>query len=179
MSTDKENIKPKSKIPVLKEKSMLRRVKGKNERSIPEVQRDPLKTIANENVDENCCSGSTHDIAVLDTRYVTHRDNKEELDWKFEVFGGSSHKILKNVPIEEVISGSSILNGLTPDVSEPVTKKVKKSLKRPHCIGIRDSTGIVCPIATNTPVSPPLLSIESEPVNFNNRTYLLQYLQDG
>lgn len=166
MSTNKENVKPKSKIPILKEKSTFRHVKGKIESSIAEVQRDPLRTIAT--VDKNCVSGPSRDIPILDTRYVTYRDNKEELDWKFEVFGGSSYRALKNVPQEKVISGSSVKNTLTPYVSsQSVTKKVKKSLKRPHSIGIRD---IASPIATDTPVSPPLLNTETKPANFNYRT---------
>lgn len=165
MSTNKENVQPKSKIPVVKDKSTLRCVIGKNESSIAEVQRDPLRTIANENVDDNCFSGPSRDIPVRDTRYVTYRDNKGELDWKFEVFGGSSHK---DVPLEVVISGSSIRSELTSDVvSQSVTKKVKKSLKRPHSIGVRD---IESPIATCTPVSPPLLDIKTKPANLKYRT---------
>lgn len=165
-STNKENIKPTSKIPVLKSKLMLRGAIGKNESSIAEVQRDPLRTIANENVDENCVSGPSQNFPVLDTRYVTYRDNAEELDWKLQVFGGSSHRTLENVSLEEVTTGSSTGKALTPYVlSQSITKKVKKSLKRPHS-GIR---GIGNPIATGTPVSSPLLNIETKPENLNYR----------
>lgn len=167
MSTNKENVKLKSKIPVLKEIPTRRHVIDRIESSTGEVQRDPLRTIANENVDENCFPGTSRDIPVLNTRHVTHRDKKEELDWKFEVFGGSSHRTLKNVPQDHVTSGRSN-NAQTPSVlSQSVTKKVKKSLKRPHSIGIRD---MVSPIAARAPVTPPLLNIESKPANLNFRT---------
>lgn len=166
MSTDKENVKPKSKIPVLKERPTLRHVKDKIESSTAEVQRDPLRTIANENVDENCFPGTSRDNPVFYARHITYRDNNEE-SWKFGVFGGSSHRTLKNIPQEHVTSGRSN-NAQTPSVlSQSVTKRVKRSLKRPHSIGIRDN---VSPTAARTPVSPPLLKIESKPANLNFRT---------
>lgn len=167
MSTNKENVKPKTEIPVLKEKSTLRHVIDKVESSVAEVQRDPLRTLANENVDKDCFPGPNRDIPLLDTRYVTYRDKKEELDWKFEVFEGSSHTTHKNEPKEQVISGSCVKKSQTPYVPSLSVKKVKKSLKRPHSLGVRDITS---PIAAGTPLSPPLLSIEIKPANVNYRT---------
>ncbi|XP_049868210.1 G2/mitotic-specific cyclin-A-like [Pectinophora gossypiella] len=151
MSANKENIQSneKSKIPKLKERTSVRPVRKEDEalRTLM-PRRDPLRTLLNQNIENNSAGPSKGTGKALDTRYVTYRNKDEEtLDWNFEVFKDNLNKKIntqtdecENINnVENILTDSSTnaLLKLTPlYVHKPSTelstiKKVKKSLKRP------------------------------------------------
>ncbi|CAH2095256.1 unnamed protein product [Euphydryas editha] len=173
MNIEKENIrcKGKSKIPLPTE-PLPPIPQNLIKRQDIEVERQPLKTInrqPNKITNFEATSSKTEKVekaktktkcpVKIDTRYVTVRQNTEELDWDFKVLKDNTVRKNSVIVISDDEDNSRICNelqyfienqnknclgetekafrSLTPSLKSPSlesnkVKNIKRSLKRPH-----------------------------------------------
>lgn len=168
METEKENIrfKVKSKIPLPTE-PLPPIPQNLIKRQDVDVERQPLKTINRQpnNITRNEESSSTTEkvekvktktkcAVKIDTRYVTVRQNTEDLDWDYKVFkdniveensvilisddeGDRSNELRYFVENQNKNCLGETKKAITPSLKSPSlepnkVRNIKKSLKRPH-----------------------------------------------